>query len=148
MSSLLDSNVWVALAFDRHEHHALALAWLEGMEEADAASFCRMTQNSFLRLATSVRFFQEEALTNHAALAAYRALRGDPRTGWVEEPAGLEKQWWELADRELPAPKVWMDAYLAAFALQAGMRFVTFDADFARFADDGLDLLELTKNPK
>jgi predicted nucleic acid-binding protein len=40
-----------------------------------------------------------------------------------------------------PSPKLWMDAYLAAFALQSGHRLVTTDRDFRQFK--GLDLFLL-----
>ena len=39
------------------------------------------------------------------------------------------------------SPKLWMDAYLAAFAELSGMRFVTFDKAFRQFPK--LDLLLL-----
>ena len=42
------------------------------------------------------------------------------------------------------SPKVWMDAYLAAFAIRAGLPFATLDADFRRFEAAGLDLHLLT----
>jgi predicted nucleic acid-binding protein len=35
---------------------------------------------------------------------------------------------------------VWMDAYLAAFAIRSGHPFATLDADFRRFEDAGLQL--------
>jgi predicted nucleic acid-binding protein len=36
--------------------------------------------------------------------------------------------------------KVWMDAYLAAFAIGHAIEFVTLDQDFKRFVKDGLKL--------
>ncbi len=39
------------------------------------------------------------------------------------------------------SPKLWMDAYMAAFARASGYRLVTTDAAFAQF--DGLDLVLL-----
>lgn len=36
--------------------------------------------------------------------------------------------------------KVWMDAYLAAFAIRAGLSLATLDADFHRFEAAGLQL--------
>jgi len=38
-----------------------------------------------------------------------------------------------------------MDAYLAAFAISANLRFVTFDAGFEQFVALGLDLVLLRK---
>jgi predicted nucleic acid-binding protein len=44
---LPDINVWLALAFDRHSHHAAAIAWYGNSNEP--CSFCRWTQQGFLR---------------------------------------------------------------------------------------------------
>jgi predicted nucleic acid-binding protein len=53
----------------------------------------------------------------------------------------LETRWRQLAVRETASPKLWMDAYLTAFAQDGGYRLVTFDAAFAQFG--GLDLVLL-----
>ena len=52
-----DSNVGVALASERHRHHQAAFDW--SLPDEITARFCRMTQNSFLRLMTVVEFRQE-----------------------------------------------------------------------------------------
>jgi predicted nucleic acid-binding protein len=39
-------------------------------------------------------------------------------------------------------PRNWTDAYLAAFAVSASLRLVSFDADFKKFP--GLDFLHLS----
>ena len=44
--------------------------------------------------------------------------------------------------REGFSPRLWTDAYLAAFALAGGHRLVTFDQDFLRFP--GLEVLRLS----
>lgn len=41
------------------------------------------------------------------------------------------------------SPKIWMDAYLAAFAIAGGLRMVTLDGDFKAFVPQGLDLVLL-----
>ena len=84
--SLLDSNVWVALSFDRHEQHREALAWFDAVPDDGSACFCRMTQNSFLRLVSSKRIFQEDAMSNDLAINVYRQFRLDPRVGWNRIP--------------------------------------------------------------
>jgi uncharacterized protein len=53
----------------------------------------------------------------------------------------VEPLWKELAVRETASPKLWMDAYLAAFALAGRYQMVTTDAGFRQFR--GLDLLVL-----
>ncbi|MCP5550400.1 MAG: hypothetical protein H7A53_05870 [Akkermansiaceae bacterium] len=51
--------------------------------------------------------------------------------------------WLQLAEHDSPAPKLWMDAWLAAFAIRGRMRLVTFDEGFERYRSEGLDLLVL-----
>lgn len=56
------------------------------------------------------------------------------------EPKGTRDLWLELAAIPSASPKVWMDAYLAAFAIRAGLPFATLDTDFRRFETAGLQL--------
>jgi predicted nucleic acid-binding protein len=49
---LIDANVWLALASERHEHDAAARNWFMSLGEGEAA-FCRITQMTLLRLLTS-----------------------------------------------------------------------------------------------
>ena len=44
------------------------------------------------------------------------------------------------------SPKLWMDAYLAAFAMEASLRMVACDTDFNAFA--GLDPTILVPPPR
>ena len=141
--SLLDSNVWVSLAIDRHEHHLLALDWFDKASGDASACFCRMTQNSFLRLLTLKALFEEDTLTHRQAIAAYRLLCQDPRVGWLGEPEGLEANWFTLASLRTPAPKRWMDAYLCAFARSVGANLVTFDRGYLQFEDHALKIILL-----
>jgi predicted nucleic acid-binding protein len=50
----------------------------------------------------------------------------------------LEADWQRLSTVPSASPKLWMDAYLAAFAISGGYRLVTFDNAFTQF--QGLDL--------
>ena len=56
------------------------------------------------------------------------------------EPPGTRELWLELAGRETASPKVWMDAYLAAFAICCDLTLVTLDRDFAAWTPKGLAL--------
>ena len=139
---LCDSNVWLALALSRHAHHAAAREWFEAVAEPRSVLFCRATQQTFLRLLTNASVlspYGNPPLTNRQAWQAYQALVADDRIAFrSEEPAGLEALWRRFAVRETPSPKIWMDAYLAAFALAGGHRMVTTDVAFRQFR--GLDL--------
>jgi toxin-antitoxin system PIN domain toxin len=142
---LCDSNVWLALALSRHSHHTAARDWLETVEETASVVFCRATQQTFLRLLTNASVlgpFGNPPLTNRQAWSAYETLLDDDRIAFrADEPAGVEPLWKELATRGTASPKLWMDAYLAAFALAGRYRMVTTDAAFRQFR--GLDLLVL-----
>lgn len=141
---LADSNVWLALALSKHRFHELASDWING-EGAGGVMFCRSTQQSFLRLlttATIVAPYGVPPLTNSEAWRLYMQFRDDPRVGFLPEPPGIEERWRELAAREGASPKLWMDAYLAAFAISAGCGLATTDGGFKQF--QGLDLLLLT----
>ena len=81
------------------------------------------------------------ALTNRQAWEAHEAFLEDDRVAWAEEPNGLETQWLALSTRDTASPKLWMDAYLAAFALTGGYRMVTNDSGYSQF--QGLNLLVL-----
>jgi len=139
---LCDSNIWLALALSKHVHHAAAREWFDAIEEAASACFCRATQQTFLRLLTNVAVlgpYGNPALTNRQAWEAYEALLADDRVVFrVHEPAGIENRWERFARRDSASPKLWMDAYLAAFALAAGYRMVTTDTAFEQF--QGLDV--------
>jgi toxin-antitoxin system PIN domain toxin len=145
MAHLLDSNIWLALSLDRHAHHATARNWLDRVQEANSVCFCRPTQQTLLRLLTTSSVlapFGNPPLTNTEAWSVFEALLADDRILLrTEEPPGLERRWKELAVRDTASPKLWMDAYLAAFALAAGDRLVTIDRAFQQFP--GLDLVLL-----
>lgn len=109
--------------------------------------FCRATQQSLLRLLTNrtvLGAYGSPPLTNREAWAAYAAFLDDDRIVLAgAEPDGLEAQWRAFAVRQSPAPKVWMDAYLAAFALTGGFELVTTDTAFTQYG--GIELRLLAK---
>ena len=53
MTYLLDVNVWIALAAERHTHHRVARYWFSNLQDEKLA-FCRLTQLGFLRLLTNI----------------------------------------------------------------------------------------------
>ena len=138
--TLCDSNVWLALALSAHAHHTIASEWFDTVDQADSIVFCRASQQTLLRLLTNPAVlapYGNRPLTNREAWAVYEAFQEDDRIGSLaQEPAGIEPLWRELAVRDSASPKLWMDAYLAAFAVASGSLLVTTDSGFAQF--DGL----------
>jgi toxin-antitoxin system PIN domain toxin len=104
-----------------------------------------VAQRAYLRLLTNVAVFApygNPPLTNREAWAALDALLADDRVMVrADEPPGIEAVWRELTLRDTASPKLWMDAYLAAFAITAGYRLVTTDAAFRQFPRLDLVLL-------
>jgi len=68
----------------------------------------------------------------------------DDAMGFETEPDGLDDIWLKLSETHTPSPNIWMDAYLAAFAISGGIRLVTLDKDFKNFEPMGLNVLLLT----
>jgi uncharacterized protein len=143
MKHLCDANVFLAIAVEQHSGHETAARWFIGLERNDTAVFCRATQNSFLRLLTRKISEHYVPVTNRKAWEAYDKLCQDETLIFVEEPAGLERIWRKLASPSSASPKLWMDAYLASFAIAGGFRMVTFDRDFRSFEPHRLNLLIL-----
>ena len=128
---LVDTNVWVAFVFPPHPGHMLALKALKVASAAQPAVLCRATELSFLRLLTTAAVFQTYGvahMTNRLALDMLDLLLGLPHVVERDEPPSVMARWRQLAALPSPAPKTWMDAYLAAFALSAGLSLVTLDA--------------------
>lgn len=142
---LCDSNVWLALALSKHSHHTAAREWLATIQAPGSVLLCRATQQTFLRLLTNTAVlgaYGNPALTNRQAWAACEAFLNDDRIIFrSDEPVGLEPLWKDLALRGTASPKLWMDAYLAAFALAGRYRMVTTDAAFRQFRDLDLQVL-------
>jgi uncharacterized protein len=140
---LLDSNVWVALAFEKHPAHLTARDAFTNASPTRPACFCRATQQSFLRLASTPAIFRSygiSAMTNDDVLRSFELFTSLDTVAFRDEPSGLAALWPRLAARSTASPKVWIDAYLAAFAITGGLTMVTADHDFEGFKPGGLDL--------
>lgn len=141
--TLFDTNVWLAAVFTTHPFHKLAQQALQEATPANQAFFCRATQQSFLRLVstpTILKIYGAEDLTNRDALVALSALQTLPQVGVRDEPAGVVTLWHSMAGLDSASPKVWMNAYLAAFAIAGRMDLLTLDQDFKNFVNQGLNL--------
>ena len=140
MNDLPDVNVWVALSVPEHPDHARAgRYWQSGSSETIA--FCRVTALGLVRVCAGRHTVGGQGLPLREAWRHYQSWREDQAVVLIEEPRGVEKCLENLVESGLVVRKTWTDAYLAAFAISAGLRLVTFDRDFECFS--GLDLLRL-----
>ena len=139
-AKLFDVNVWLALAFDTHPAHGLAKVAFESASSEAPAVFCRATQQSFLRLVTTPaiqKCYGSQRISNSLAWDRWKYLASMPQTLILGEPPELEDHWSSYAQSDLPSPKRWMDAYLAAFARAYGIPLLSLDRDLRAF--EGLD---------
>ena len=125
-----DINVWVALTHGAHVHHLVARDWFSSLETDVRFCFCRITQLGLLRLLTAEAVMGDEVLDQAEAWAVYDRWLQDDRVSFLEEPPGLERRFRALTRFRQAAPKVWADAYLAAFADVSQLTLVTFDRAF------------------
>jgi len=136
----------VALAFDAHPAHPMAIEVFGLASKRRPACFCRSTQQSFLRLASTpaiLRAYGVSAMTNDDALRTLEGFTASPAVAFREEPRQITILWPGMAKRTTASPKIWMDAYLAAFAIAGGLTFVTTDDAFDAFKLSGLNLMHV-----
>lgn len=106
------------------------------MQDAKDVALCRITQLGLLRLLCNPSVMEEDVCTLEQAWDVYNGIHNDERFTFVPEPKGLEKYFREYSSSVQVSPKIWQDAYIAAFARSAKMLLTTFDRGFGRY--DGL----------
>jgi len=145
---LVDTNVWIAFNFEGHPHNADAIRFIENCTEESPALFSRAVENATLRLMTNPSVclaYNSPPMANHQAVTVLNDWRSHDHINCLDaEPEETRELWLELASIPSASPKVWMDAYLAAFAIRAGHPFATLDADFRRYETKGLRLCLLS----
>lgn len=137
MTFLFDVNIWIASAFEAHQHHDAVVQWC-AEHPNDSFAFCRTSQQGFLRIATNPRAglgVGQSALTLPQAWNVYDQLLQHPRIVFHDEAVHIETNWRAYTDGATYSRHIWTDAYLAAFAQAAGFHLVTLDGGFGRYSD-------------
>jgi hypothetical protein len=75
---------------------------------------------AFLRLPTNPKVMGEDILRPVEAIGVYRQLLADERIRYAPEPPNIENAWISLMSIRAASGSTWTDAYLAAFAMDAG----------------------------
>ena len=134
MTFLADVNVVFPLLVSRHPHRDDALAWFDSVGAGEMV-LARLVRLGALRLLTNPQVMGPDVLRPKAAWGAMETLEADERIVLWHEPDGVDATLKALAAPCAPTPNLWSDAYLAAFAKAAGLRLVSFDRGFRKFAD-------------
>jgi uncharacterized protein len=128
---LPDINVWVALHHQKHLHHRSALEWFNGLEQTTTLIFCRQSQLGLFRLLSTTAVMGDEVSTQQQCWAIYEQWIRGGRAVMQLEPPDIDAAFRARSRAAQSAPKIWTDAYLAAFAESAGLTLVTFDKALA-----------------
>jgi toxin-antitoxin system PIN domain toxin len=140
--ALCDVNVLLALVAERHTLHVLAVAWAESLP-AGGAVVCRVTQMGLLRLLNNPVVMQEDVLDTAGCWSVWHRLLDDERFQFAtEESPGLDAVFERFTAGRAFGPRLWTDAYLAAYAHATQLTLVTFDKGFRGFSGLRCDVLE------
>lgn len=142
MGDLPDVNVWLALSAPHHAHHGQARAYWQDAAPARIL-FCRHTALGLKRLLGQSAVMQAQTQTSAQCWASWQTWMQLPEVGMQAEVAGVDAQLAQWQAQVNWPGSLWPDAYLAALAMTANLRLVSFDRDFSRFP--GLNWLHLLK---
>ncbi|MEO6625292.1 MAG: TA system VapC family ribonuclease toxin [Burkholderiaceae bacterium] len=137
---LPDLNVWLALVVQEHPHHALARLYWDDSAMARTLGqkhhFCRATMLGLVRLLCQPKLMGDGVLGLADAFAIYRRMRDTDGVAFCvdAESADMVLAAWSVGSANPLPARLWSDAWLAAVAESSGLRLVSFDADFKRFA--------------
>ncbi len=128
------------LLVSRHQQRDGALEWFDSTQAGDVV-LCRLTRLGALGLLCTPTVMGPDVLQSARAVEAPEILEADERVVLLHEPDGLDATLKTLVGACATTPNHWTDAYLAAFARVAGLKLVSFDRGFSKFA--GLNFLPL-----
>jgi toxin-antitoxin system PIN domain toxin len=135
-------NVLLALVADRHALHGLAVRWADSIAAGEGV-VCRVAQLGLLRLLNNPAVMGDEALDTAGCWSLWQRLLEDERFRFTrEEPAGLDVAFEHFTTGRAFSPRLWTDAYFAAYAHTARLTLVTFDKGFRGLPGLTCDVLE------
>ena len=130
---LVDANLLLYAYHPKTEQHEKSRRWLEAvLSGTDVVGFAWLTLWAFVRISTNPRVFENPLSASEAA---------DAVSSWLDQPVSTilqpgERHWDILRavarDGQAVGP-LFMDAVLAAIAMEHGATLCTTDRDFARF---------------
>lgn len=124
-NTLLDVNVFVALGWSNHKHHAKVRSWF-GLIRAGGWRTCGVTQSGFLRLSLNPLVVDHQFSTK-MAIETLGKLTADPDHKYLEAlPAPCAPEFREILYRVEGHRQV-SDAYLLCIAKHHQVSLATLD---------------------
>ncbi len=141
MATLCDVSILLALVTDQHPHHGAAVRWVDTTSIGEAR-ICRLAQLGLLRLLNNPAVMRDDVLDTDGCWMVWSQLLGDERFQFTwTEPAGLDAIFARFTAAKSFTPRLWTDAYLAAYACASQHTLVTFDHGFANFPGLNYEIL-------
>jgi hypothetical protein len=133
MKSLIfpDVNLWLALNYGDHSHNRAAVRWYLTPDLPRPLVFNRHTQLGLFRLLSTEAVLGQNALSVIQCWKVFDRWIDSDEAILVPEPSDLDQLMRAHTQAGSISPKVWADAYLAAFAESGGFTLVTFDKALA-----------------
>jgi len=131
MTSLLDVNVLIALAWPRHVHHVAAARWFDRAHPQGWAT-TPLTESGFIRVSSNPRVFPNGASPAQAAAVLLRARNVDGHVFWPDSTSMCGSI--DLLEQHVHGSGVVTDAHLALIAARNDGVLVTFDGRAAMLA--------------
>ena len=128
MTSLLDVNVLIALAWPNHVHHEAARVWFTGRRREGWAT-CLLTEAGFVRVSCNPSVVRHSVTPTDAILHLRRLRRLELHAFWSLDRSLLELPEGVLA--RIQGYRQITDALLLAAAMQRGGVLATFDSGIA-----------------
>lgn len=136
MTSLLDVNVLVALAWPNHIHHARAHAWFASARPRGWAT-CPLTQSGFVRVSANSAAVPDARSPREATALLRRIVELPGHVFWTDDTAATEDVNQTFA-RVVGYRQV-TDAHLLSLAMRRGGRLATFDLEIRDLVPKGMD---------
>lgn len=132
MTSLLDTNMRIALTWPNHTEHHRARQWFKGVHRF---ATCPLTQLGFCRVSTQLRY----AASTADALSAIPAWIAHPNHEFWPDNLQTDDKWLP----EIRGHRQFTDAYLFALSRKRGGKLATLDTGIRSLAAEAPAHLEL-----
>lgn len=124
MTSLLDVNTLLALAWPNHVHHRPAQRWFRD-HHAHGWATCPLTESGFVRVSSSPQATAEAKSPAEAVLLLRRLVALEGHAFWADDVSLAREE--HLPLERLIGYRQVTDAHLLTLAIHHGGRLVTFD---------------------